>query len=1111
MSFRLTVNCLLWVCLFAACRSNDNLLFKKLSSGVTNIDFTNTIRENEDFNILTYEYLYNGGGVAAGDLNNDGLTDLVFSGNMVPCRIYLNKGNFHFQDITDSSGFRDRPKWKTGVVMADVNGDGAQDIYLCYSGPGSDEQRKNQLFINSIDKKGMPHFTEESASYGLDAPGTYSTTAVFFDQDNDHDLDMFLVNHADMFYNPFFNTDKLRSTRHPKFGNRFYRNDENKFTDISDSAGINGSGINFGLSVSASDINQDGWTDLYVTNDYDERDFLYINNHKGGFSEVLDKVAGHISEFAMGSDIADYNNDGNSDIIVLDMLPEDNHRQKLLKGADGYDKYTTRYEHGFHRQQMRNTIQMNNGISAAGLPILSEVGQLAGVSTTDWSWAPLFADLNNDGRKDLFITNGIYKDITNLDFVKYTSEYSNNFSDKKGDKKQMWELIKDMPSTRLSNYFYMNNGRLGFTDMSSAWNEPEKQISNGAAYADLDNDGDLDLIINRLDDPAIILQNRAVEKGLGNFVRIKLEGDENNTSGIGSKIWITTAGSTQYFEQFTSRGFQSSVSPIIHAGLGKDSIIKELRVVWPGGSTTILSNLRANGLVVIPENTSRDRENFVDDPGHDFTDFTQQSGINFLHRENRFVDFKISPLLPFQPSKSGPSLARGDANEDGLEDLFIGASGAQGSFLYLQQRDGSFAPAKDQPWNTGQKSTVTGILFFDADHDGDNDLYLVSGGTEYAVNARNYQDRLYVNKGSGNFQLEADALPVETNSGSCVAAGDLDKDSLPDLFIGSKFSPGSFPVAPGSILLKNDCRKDQLHFVLTGKEDSSLSRAGMISDAVWVDMNQDGWQDLVIAGLFMPITVFENHQGQLTNSTKLYGLEDSNGWWQRLIADDIDNDGYIDLVAGNIGTNTNFNASPREPLTLTFGDFNGDGVIDPILCNYNQGKSYPVFSRDELFDQIPGLQKKFGRYADYADAELSDIFSADQLASAKTLRINTCQSVIIMNKGGRKLSVQPMDDMAQMSMNNGIAVSDVDGDKKKDIIVGGNFFPMRVQQGPMDASIGMVLKQTGAGEFKPLPFDSTGLDIPGDVRQLIKIKTGINELLIAAKSSDSIQVVRINR
>ena len=694
MSFRLTVNCLLWFCLFAACRSNDNLLFKKLSSGVTNIEFANTIRENEDFNILTYEYLYNGGGVAAGDLNNDGLTDLVFSGNMVPCRIYLNKGNFHFADISDSSGFHDRPKWKTGVVMADVNGDGAQDIYLCYSGPGSDDQRKNQLFINNIDKKGMPHFTEESASYGLDAPGTYSTTAVFFDQDNDHDLDMFLVNHADMFYNPFFNTDKLRSTRHPRFGNRLYRNDDNKFTDISDSAGINGSGINFGLSVSASDINQDGWTDLYVTNDYDERDFLYINNQKGGFSEVLDKVAGHISEFAMGSDIADYNNDGNSDIIVLDMLPEDNHRQKLLKGADGYDKYTTRYEHGFHRQQMRNTIQLNNGLSTEGLPIFSEVGQLAGVSKTDWSWAPLFADLNNDGRKDLFITNGIYKDITNLDFVKYTSGYSNNFSDKKGDKKQMWELIKDMPSTRLSNYFYMNNGKLGFTDMSSAWNEPEKQISNGAAYADLDNDGDLDLIINRLDDPAIILQNQAVEKGLGNFVRIKLEGDENNTSGIGSKIWITTAGSTQYFEQFTTRGFQSSVSPIIHAGLGKDSVINELRIVWPGGSTTILSNLRANGLVVIPENTSRDRENFVDDPGDDFTDITQQSGINFLHRENRFVDFKISPLLPFQPSKSGPSLARGDANDDGLEDLFVGASGAQGSFLYLQHRDGSFIPSK---------------------------------------------------------------------------------------------------------------------------------------------------------------------------------------------------------------------------------------------------------------------------------------------------------------------------------------------------------------------------------------------------------------------------------
>src|SRR4051812_5254478 len=478
MKLNLTVGLLMMICVWSSCKHAGHTLFTQIPSSQSNITFVNGIEEDTNFNILTYEYLYNGGGVATGDLNGDGLTDVVLTGNMVSDKVYLNEGNFRFKDVTDAVHFTKRKRWKTGVVMADVNGDGMLDIYVCYSGPGTDAERSNELYINNGVKNGIPSFTESAKAYGLDAPGTYSTTAAFFDMDNDGDLDMFLVNHADMFYNPFYNTEKLRATRHPKFGNRLYRNDNGVFKDISEEAHITGSGLNFGLSVATSDINNDGWTDIYVTNDYDERDFLYLNNHDGTFREVLDKASGHISEFAMGADIADYNNDEQSDVMVLDMLPEDNHRQKLLKGADNYDKYTMRVEHGFHHQQMRNTLQLNNGNDTSGIPIFSEVGQLAGVSNTDWSWAPLFADFDNDGWKDLFISNGIFKDITNLDFVKYTSGYSNNFTDQKGDKVQMWQLIQEMPSTRLSNYFYRNNHDLNFSNVSQSWGLDKKSISN---------------------------------------------------------------------------------------------------------------------------------------------------------------------------------------------------------------------------------------------------------------------------------------------------------------------------------------------------------------------------------------------------------------------------------------------------------------------------------------------------------------------------------------------------------------------------------------------------------------------------------------------------------
>ena len=1112
MKFNLTVILLLLIIMWSNCKHAGDPLFTSVPSSQSHITFINHIEEDTSFNILTYEYLYNGGGVATGDLNGDGLADIVFTGNMVNDKVYLNEDNMQFKDVTDAVGFTKRKRWKTGVVIADVNGDGLLDIYVCYSGPGTDAERSNELYINNGVKNGIPTFTESARAYGLDAPGTYSTTAAFFDMDNDGDVDMFLVNHADMFYNPFYNTEKLRATRHPKFGNRLYRNDNGVFKDVSEEANITGSGLNFGLSVATSDINNDGWADIYVTNDYDERDFLYLNNHDGTFREVLDKAAGHISEFAMGADIADYNNDAKPDVIVLDMLPEDNHRQKLLKGADTYDKYTTRVEHGFHHQQMRNTLQLNNGNDISGMPLFSEIGQLAGVSNTDWSWAPLFADFDNDGWKDLFISNGIFKDITNLDFVKYTSGYSNNFTNEKGDKVEMWQLIQEMPSTKLNNYFYRNNHDLTFSDVSQSWGLNKKAISNGSAYADLDNDGDLDLIINCINDKPTLLKNNAVEKKIGYFLKIKLKGAGKNTQGIGAKVYVTTAHNQQMQEQFITRGFQSSVDPVMHIGLGQDSIIQTIQVEWLSGKKSIINNVKGNTTITIDEEAATIGTLILSPPLKPlFTDVTTTSGIYFTHKSSSFVDFKVSPLVPCQLSKIGPALAKGDANGDGLEDVFIGGGVEQDKILFLQTKEGLFIPAPNQPWNRDNKSTAADALFFDADGDGDADLYLVSGGADYYLNSKSYQDKLYENDGKGNYTLAANALPAETISGACVRAADMDKDGLPDLFVGGKIKPGRFPETPASMLLKNKSTKGHIQFVNdNNQKDTTLLHPGMVTDAAWIDLNKDGWQDLVVVGMFMPVTVFENHRGVLQNETKAYGLDSTNGWWCRLLVADFDNDGDTDLVVGNMGINTQFKASVKEPLTITYADFNGDEVIDPILCYYNGGKSYPYFSRDEVLEQMPALQKHFGRYKDYADAQLSDMFSSEQLAKASTASIQTLHSVYISNNGNKHFVIRSLPVLAQISMANGLIAKDIDKDGKMDIVLAGNFYPMRVQLGPMDASIGLVLKGNGNGTFTPVPYTQTGLYVPGDVRNLMEVKGGNSTLLIAAKNNEPVQVISCN-
>ncbi|HSB91533.1 MAG TPA: VCBS repeat-containing protein [Flavitalea sp.] len=1086
-------------------------LFTEIPSSQSKVLFRNEIQEDENYNIDTYEYLYNGGGVATADLNNDGLNDLVFSGNMTQSKIYINKGNLQFEDVTGQTGFADRGKWKTGIAVADVNGDQLPDLYLCYSGPGTDEQRSNELYINTGTKDGIPHFKESAAEYGLDAPGTYTTMVAFFDMDKDGDLDLFMVNHADMFYNPFFNSDKLRITRHPKFGNRLYKNDNGHYTDISEQAHIHGSGLNFGLSVAVSDINSDSWPDLYVTNDYDESDFLYINNHDGTFKETLNTSAQHISEFSMGSDIADYNNDGKPDLVVLDMLPEDNYRQKVLKGPDGYDKYMMRVKLGYHRQQMRNVLQLNNGNDLTGAPVFSEIGQLAGISNTDWSWAPLFADFDNDGWKDLFISNGILRDMTNLDFVKYSITYSSKSKNRTQDKSKMWQLIRDLPTEKLHNYVFQNNRDLSFKNVTTDWGITKSSVNNGAAYADLDNDGDLDLVINNLNDEATIYRNNSSETKNGHYLRIRLAGQGKNTQAIGARVLLKTNTAEQVQEQYINRGFQSTVDGIMHFGTGADSVISSIIVEWPGGGTTRLSQVRADTLITVtqpPRDSIESTRVIPKEPM--FEDVTAQSGIDFTHFGPQFVDFKIFPLLPFQLSKTGPCLGKADVNSDGLEDIFIGASSGQESKLYLQSNNGKFILSKSQPWNNQKEFTTTDALFFDADGDGDADLYLVSGGAEFNSTSKNYQDRLFENDGKGNFSFLADALPAETLSGSCARAADIDNNGTLDIFVGSMVKPGFFPVPPESFVLKNLSVKGKIHFVKDSLQlPSAMNNLGMISDAVWIDINKDGWQDLLVAGQFMPIMFLENHKGILDNATASFGLAETDGWWRRILADDFDNDGDTDFVLGNLGLNSSFKATVKEPLSIVYGEFYTPGVINPVLTYYNNGKNYPWYSKDEMAEQMPVIQKKFLMYKDYAQAQLTDIFTKEQLDKSSSVKAGMLESVYLQNNSNKNFSTRRLPNYAQLSALNGMVSVDIDGDGSKDIIAGGNLYPFRAQLGPLDASIGIVLKGNGKGDFTPIPFDQSGLLLQGDIRNIISVRSKQGLLLIAAKNEGEVQVVQL--
>jgi hypothetical protein len=1108
MPVRKIRTCVIKACLiasvFAGCTNEPLQQFTDVSenSGIT---FTNNITETEEQNIFTYEYMYNGAGVAVGDVNDDGLQDLFFTSNQLPDRLYLNKGSLKFEDITAPAQVEGKPGWKTGVSMADVNADGKLDIYVCYSGNGEPESRSNELFINQGLQNGVPVFREQAKQYGLDAPGSNSSQSVFFDYDKDGDLDMFLLNHATQFYSPLVNTYKLRHKRHPWFSNYLFRNDAGHFTDVSAASGISGGGNNFGLGVVAADINNDGWLDLYMTNDYEEQDFLLLNNRNGGFREITKQSLQHISKYGMGCDLADYNNDGLIDIMVPDMWPEDNYRQKVLKGSDEYDKYQILVDSGYMHQNMRNTLQLNCSNAIDSMPQFSEIGQLAGISNTDWSWASLFADFDNDGNKDLYITNGFWRDYSNMDFQTYNVA---NYRNENGTGAPLYQLINSMPQTRLSNYMFRNKADLCFDNVTAGWGLKTSNVSHGVVYGDLDNDGDLDLVVNNMGERASVYRNNNSLKA--NFLSVQLKGTGGNSLAVGSRIEVTTdSGKKQTIEQQPVRGYLSCMSPVAHFGLGSDSVIASLTVRWPEGDYTIIKGVKANQLLTIDAATAKKERVLpvtVSEPS--FVDITKQAGIDFYQKENEYVDFKSESLLPWQLSKQGPKMSKADVNNDGLEDVFIGAPEGGKSCLYLQQENGKFKSSNSQPWQAYNRSDVVESAFFDADGDKDNDLYVVSGGNENQ-DKKLMQDRLYVNDGKGSFSNLPGALPVFQSSKSCIAVADFNSDGRPDIFVGGRLVPGNYGITPRSYLLQNQSQNGKIKFAdVTGSVAPALANAGMVTSAVWTNLNQDNLPDLLIAGEWMPVKVFINQKNSFAEKTGDYGLQESNGLWTCIESMDIDGDGDEDFLLGNLAPNTQFTATVAKPMTLYVNDYFGTGKTKPILTCYNHDKAYPYASRNEIVEEMPVLKKKFYYYKDYAVAGLDDLFDKEQQNGQLELKVNELKNCWLENNDG-KLTLHSLPVAAQFSPIQGAVITDVDQDGKKEIFAAGNFYPFRVQLGREDAGKGVLL-QWDAGKRQLISSTlQPGLCVAGDIRDVISLQTRKKEqVLVISKNNEPVQIIK---
>ncbi|MCC7523653.1 MAG: VCBS repeat-containing protein, partial [Chitinophagaceae bacterium] len=909
-------------------KPNTDPLFVLLPSEQTHIDFNNKLEESLNLNVLMYEYLYNGGGIAVGDVNGDGLQDIYFSGNTVENKLYLNKGNMQFEDITTKAGVGGRPgPWKTGVTMADVNGDGLLDIYACYSGKLQAPKRINQLFINKgKSADGTPVFTDQAEQYGL-ADSSYSTQGYFFDYDRDGDLDMLLLNHNPSslpVLDEASTADILKQTD-AEIGIKLFRNDKNIFKNVTAASKINSSALTYGLGAGIADINGDGWTDIYICNDYSVPDYLYINNKDGSFTDVKQTAMGHTTHFGMGNDVSDINNDAYPDILSLDMLPEDNHRQKMLVSPDNYEKFDLMLRSGFYYQYMRNMLQLNNGNGT-----FSEMGQLAGISNTDWSWAPLVADFDNDGWKDLFVTNGYLRDYTDLDFVKYMNDYiQHNSADIR--RQNVLDLVHQMPSSNMVNYVFRNNGDLTFSNMNFDWGFNLPSNSNGGVYADLDNDGALDLVVNNVNASAFVYHNQTSKKLKHHFLQVKLSGAGGNTMGIGAKVTVYYNGNLQYAEQMPARGYQSSVSPVLQFGLGSIAAADSVKVVWHSGKQQVIPNVKADRQITLKEQDASPGSHL---PSKERTLFEEvKSPFAYAHAQLSINDFKRQPLMVNPMSFFGPCMAKSDINGDGLEDVYAGGATGQSGSLYIQQKSGQFVLTKQPAFDADKVSEDADAAFFDANGDGFTDLYVASGGYHnFSPGDTRLQDRLYFNDGKGNFRKTEGALPPLYFAKSCVRIADINGDGHPDAFVGGRVIPGRYPETPESFILINDGKGNFSN--QTENVAPTLQHAGMVTDATWTDLDNDGKKELLVTGEWMPVMVLKNNGGKLEDATGRYFEKPYYGWWNKLLVADLNGDGKPDLIAGNQGLNTQCRVNEKEPAEMYYKDFDDNGSVDPILCFY---------------------------------------------------------------------------------------------------------------------------------------------------------------------------------
>jgi enediyne biosynthesis protein E4 len=1112
--------------------SNDTV-FDKLPTDETGINFSNRITELDTMNVLTFEYVNNGGGVALGDFNNDKLVDVYFTGNQVDNKLFLNKGNMKFEDISQKADVEAKGRWCSGVALVDINNDKLLDIYVCATVKKSAAERANLLYVNQgVGKDGIPSFKEMAGEYGI-ADTTHTTNANFFDYDNDGDLDLYiLVNEMDDTRFPNKYHDKIVDGS-SKRTDRLYRNDFSKtlnhpvYTDVSRESGILIEG--YGLGVNITDINRDGWKDIYVTNDYLTNDLLYINNGNVNgssprFTNQATDYFKHTSYSAMGNDVADLNNDGLVDILAVDMMPADNYRKKMMTVANNYLTYQNNEQYHYTHQYPRNTLQMNQGVNPkTGKPVFSEVGLLSGIAETDWSWTPMITDFDNDGFRDVIITNGFPRDITDQDFMVYRSEVSNLMSP--------MMILDSIPSVKIANYAYKNTGSRGgevpvFQNVTKEWGMDTPSFSNGAAYADLDNDGDLDYIVNNINDSASVYRNNSIQlkPEESNYLRVKFNGLQNNINGIGAMVEITyDNGNTQFYENTPYRGYLSTIENVAHFGLGKTTKVDKVTVTWTSGKTKTYENLTCNQTLIADERlaTSNNLSTIqqFNNSTTVFKDITDSLSINYVHKELDAIDFNIQKLLPHKLSQFGPAIAVGDVNGDGLEDVFVGgAMNYKGTFL-LQNKSGKFISADliDEELATSKLAEDMGVLLFDADHDDDLDLYVVSGSNEAPKDAPEYQDRFYENNGKGRFKQNKSALPAFLKSGSCVKASDFDRDGDLDLFVGGRMEVNAYPKPVSSYVLRNDSQKGVTKFTdVTQQIAPNLKNIGLVCDALWTDFDNDGWMDLMLAGEWMPLTILKNTNGKSLKTVQNEVLSKEIGLWTSLTSGDFDNDGDMDYIAGNIGENTLMKASDKFPVGIYAKDFNTDGIYDAIPTVFyqdNEGNKREVtfHGRDDLSKQMNTLRKKFPDFQSFAKSNINDVLTNDDLKDAQILKANFLKTAYVENLGKGEFAVSAMPIILQTAPINGMIAEDFDADGNLDLLAVGNDYGTEVSVGRFDAFNGTLLKGNGKGKFLPQPLDKTAFFVGGDAKGLVKINNSQGKsLLMATQNLGELKVYKIN-